>query len=165
VQESRSVLHKCLSTVCWGFFCVCVCVCVVSLSVTYIDRKWAVCHLKVLDPVTVLHSSSTRQFCALPRYKSSCRLMKIWWINSQLDWTLVIRSDNTFHFYACHNIWYYFGHCRYGYMLENMGLTPVARSYRHYSRHYCKLVFKQDNLRLIPVRKCGSQTQKLTVWT
>jgi len=38
-------------------------------------------------------------------------------------------------------------------MLENMGLTPVARSYRQYSRHYCKLVFKQDNLRLIPVQE------------
>lgn len=26
-----------------------------------------------------------------------------------------------------------------------MGLTPVARSYRQYSRHYCKLVFKNGS--------------------
>ncbi len=34
-----------------------------------------------------------------PKYKSCCRLMKIWWMNSQLDLILVVLdSDNTFSF-------------------------------------------------------------------
>ncbi len=34
-----------------------------------------------------------------------------------------------------------------------MGLTPVARSYRQYSKHNCKLLCERDISRLTPVKK------------
>ncbi len=70
-----------------------------------------------------------------PKYYC-CRLMKIWWMNSRLDWTLVLsESDKTFSFMdviifdiTLVTVWL---------LVRNTGLTLFARSYRQYLRRWC----------------------------
>ncbi len=38
-------------------------------------------------------------------------------------------------------------------LVRNTGLTPVARSYKEYSKHNCKLLCERDISRLTPVKK------------
>jgi len=82
----------------WGFVC--------GFAFSKL-QQWIydLCHLKVLDSVTVLHRSGSCQFCdsksllsTYSRYKSCCRLMKIWQTNSQLNWTLVMSKVILFSF-------------------------------------------------------------------
>ncbi len=81
----------------------CVACCHVVVSVTYSDGEMSC----VSSFRSNLHRSCSCQFCVLrvtqmlhspPKYYC-CRLMKIWWMNSWLDWTLVLsESDKTFSF-------------------------------------------------------------------
>ncbi len=106
------------------------------------------CHLRSFKLYPV-HRSRSHQFCVLraiqmlrspPKFKSCCRLMKVWWMNSRLDWTLVVSEcDKIFSFM---DIAIFITSVTVVAMVtvRNRGLTPVARSYRQYSRPYCKLL-------------------------
>ncbi len=66
----------------------------------------AVCVIWKFEIQSVFHRSRSSQFCVLcvtrvllsTKYKSCCQLMKIWRINSWLDWTVMSESDKTFSF-------------------------------------------------------------------
>ncbi len=132
ISAHERELLKRSSTVCYVFSCV--------VSVTHSDGEMNC----VSSFRSNLHQSRSCQFCALcvtqmlhspPKYYC-CRLMKIWWMNSRLDWTLVLsESDKTFSFMdvvifgiTLVTVWL---------LVRNTGLTLFARSYRQYSRRCC----------------------------
>lgn len=85
---------------------------------------------------------STQMLHSPPKYNSCCRLMKIWWMNSQLDWTLVVSdSDKTFSF------------------MDVAIFTFIQTVFG------CKLLCERDISTLTAVSKCSCQSRKLTVWT
>lgn len=66
-----------------------------------------------------------------------------------------------FQFYRRCQLWYYFGHWRYGWLLVREN-ELVACSYRQYSRHYCEFLCEQDILRDTHNLWCS---RKSLIWT
>ncbi len=67
-------------------------------------------------------------FCTWLKYsalhtnlQAAIRLMKIWWMNLQLDWTLVVSESDAF--WAWHHLWF-----DWWLLVRNTGLPSIARS-------------------------------------
>ncbi len=105
--------------------------------------------MKVLDSVFLLRSLS-RQFCALrkmlhslPKYKSCCWLIGLLSCHEVISLSVLWTLQSLILLWSL-LLWL---------LLRNTGLTPIAHSYRQYSRLYCKLLWERDISSLKSVKK------------